>query len=443
VNRLPNSNNPGSLSSIVVGSLVIGFWSVTPLRAEVITDWNRHTLYALSQSTLAGNSLVTTRVTAIVSAAVFDAVNGIDGRFTPIRVAPAAPRGASREAAAIQAAYATLVSLFPGQADDLAIKRTTSLAAIASATAVLNSESIQRGIEWGATVAAEILAWRATDGFTPEPPAFFGDPLTIGRWRATPTAFAKMAGPQFASMKPWVLDSAGQFTAPGPPALTSARYAADFNETKGTGAAGDGSPLREEVARFWTSNTPAGWNRILATVADGHQLSLPEAARLFALVNVAMADAAIACWHAKWEFQFWRPITAIELAGLDGNQDTAPPAPGTQWTPRLTTPPHQEYPSGHSTVSAAAVAVLADFFGDATPFTTDSEMLPGVTRTFNSFSESLAEIHNARIWGGIHFRSACADGSVLGEAVAAYVMGTAMLPAHGAKLGQLSAAAGR
>ncbi|HOC19392.1 MAG TPA: vanadium-dependent haloperoxidase [Vicinamibacterales bacterium] len=408
---------------------------VTPTN-DVVGDWSAYMLCAISQdATFRNNSLHGGRYMAMVAAAVFDAVNGVERRYLPIRVEPAAPRGASRRAAAVEAAYRMLIAIFPAQQAELVKKRDASLARITAAAAAGSYEdgdptlsvSIARGVAWGARVAAEILAWRSGD--LPPVPPFLGE-TAIGKWRPTPPAFASGAGPQFATMSPWVILAPNQFRPAPPPALTSAQYTADFNEVKASP-----TPGQVEVARFWNDNTPAHWNRIMREAAAARQLPPSESARLFALLNLSMADAAIVCWEAKYYYNFWRPLTAVELAELDGNPDTAGLTPGTTWTTVLTTPAHPEYPSGHSTQSSAAAEVLASFFGDATSFTTDSEALP-VLRNYSSFAAAVDEIHGARIWAGIHFRTACAIGSEIGRAVATYVAAHAMTPVHGDYAGQ-------
>lgn len=428
----PKGSNPRSLA-VAVGTFALLGVFVPRAHADVVTEWNTNLLTAVRNG--GTNPLVSTRVAAMVAAAVFDAVNGVERRYTPVHVTPDAPAGASQRAAAIQAAHDVLVALYPLQQADLDSKQQISLAAIASGAAADDSVSVARGTEWGHAVAMAILAWRATDGFTPAPPPFTGV-SAIGVWRATPPAYAPMAAPQFATMTPWAIVSPSQFRPAGPPALASSRYAADFNETITMGGRTTTSPTPEQVvATFWNGNTPLYWNRILHQVSEAYHLTLSDNARLFALLNLAMADAAIACWDAKWQFQFWRPVTAVAFADQDGNPDTDL---NTSWTPWLVTPAHPEYPSGHSTVSGAAAAILADYFGDATSFTIDSETAPGAIRSFDSFSAALHEIHNARVWGGIHFRSACVDGSAVGEAVAVFIREHAMLSVHGERIGQLA-----
>jgi hypothetical protein len=380
-------------------------------------------------------------VAAIVQAAVFDAVNGIERRYAPIHVPPAGPAGASREAAAAQAAYATLVQLYPTQKSLFDARLAVSLAVIATHA---SSAAVASGVAWGQTVANAMLAWRNTDGFTPAPPPFVGAAI-VGSWRPTPPALASGAGPQFAYMVPWVIGAPSQFRPGGPPPLASARYAKDFNETKRIGSVSSTArtPDQTVFSRFWNSTSASYiWNNVAAALITRtdeddrnnsrdedrdyshdsrprrHNTTL-EHARLFALLNLAIADAAIGCWEAKYTYVFWRPITAIPEAAADGNAaTTADPT----WAPLFATPAHPEYPSGHSCLSSAAGVVLADAFGDHTRFTVESDALPGITRSFRSFSSALEEVANARIFAGIHFRSATDDGQVLGESVAQYVL---------------------
>ena len=377
------------------------------------------------------NPLVTTRVVALVSGAVFDAVNGINPRYQPLHVRPAAPRSASQRAAAIQAAYAMLIKIYPTQTG-LTTLRDNSITALGTTE---HANSIQAGVAWGQTVADAIWAWRLTDGLGPAPPPFtgvlgiVGRPEAIGVWRPTPPLNAYGAGPQFATMTPWVLQRPSQFRLPPPNALTSPEYATDYNEIKTMGVYSGSarSADQSELALFWAGNTPLYWNRIASQISTERSLRLSENAHLFALLDVAMADAGIACWDGKYRYVFWRPITAIRAGDTDGNASTDPDP---TWTPWLDffppgTPAHPEYPSGHSTVSGAAAAILASVFGDDTPFTVTSEVRPG-TRAFPSFSAATAEIADARVFGGIHFRTSCVRGNALGQAVAGYVSSHAM-----------------
>jgi hypothetical protein len=402
--------------------------------ADEVTEWNQ----ILFQAAVTANSspLVATREAAIVHAAVYDAVNSIDRRFTSIRVEPAGPAGASMRAAAVQAAYASLVKLYPTQKATFDQRRVISLAAIATDSSADGSDSIAQGVDWGQTVSDAIWDWRNTDGFTPAPPPFLGG-TGVGQWRPTPPAMAPGAGPQFATMTPWAIASPSQFRPAGPPALTSARYTADFNETKSMGYVSSTirTPDQTIYSLFWNANL-AGlyWNRIAVTLALERHTTIVQNARILGLLNLALADAAIACWDAKYHYVFWRPVTAIPLAASDENADTAQDM---TWEPLFATPAHPEYPSGHSTVSGAGAAVLSSFFGEQTDFSVTSDLMMGVVRHFTSFSAALEEIRTARIYAGIHFRSACNDGQATGVAVARYVMATALLPLNGDREAQL------
>jgi hypothetical protein len=379
--------------------------------ANEVTDWNQIMFQAALAASPPTSPLAMTRVSAIVESSVFDAVNGIARKYAPIHVEPAAPKGASKRAAAVQAAYVTLSFFYPSQQSMLDEQRSASLNAIHG-----GHKAKENGIAWGQTVADAILAWRSSDGITPAPPAFMGGP-NPGQWRPTPPGFLSGAGPQYATMVPWVIESHDQFRPAGPPALDSARYASDFGETQMMGSLTSGARSSDQTlfSQFWAASTASYyWNQIAISL-DHHHHSLLRRARLLALVNVAMADAAIACWDAKYDYVFWRPVTAIGL------EDPT-------WVPLLVTPNHPEYPSGHSTVSSAAADVLRDYFGEHTAFSVTSDVMLGVVRSFANFSSALDEIKDARIFGGIHFRSACDDGQATGSAVGDYVLAHAALP---------------
>jgi PAP2 superfamily len=419
------------LSSLFLGAVPTIAW---PLHDPVL-EW----IGIMNDTALAAgtNPLATSRVVALVSASVYDAVNGIEPRYQPFFVKPDGSHSASQRAAAIQAAYAILIDLYPAQtypneAANLVAHRTASLIALAEHE---KADSINAGIAWGQTVADAIWAWRLTDGNAPPPPPFVGvlgiedKPEAIGVWRPTPKANAYGAGPQFATMTPWVLTRPSLFRLPPPLALDSPEFATDLAEVTKMGIQFD-SPRtadQSDLALFWAGNTPLYWNRVAVQLATKASLSLTHNARLFALLNVTMADAAIACWDSKYRYVFWRPITAIRT-GV-GTQPADP-----TWTPWLDdltgTPAHPEYPSGHSTVSGSAAAVLAAAFGENTSFTvtTDVKQALKQERSFNSFEDAVLEIANARVFGGIHFRISCTRGNQLGQSVAEYVTAHAFRP---------------
>jgi hypothetical protein len=233
-------------------------------------------------------------------------------------------------------------------------------------------------------------------------------------------------------MTPWVLTRPSQFRLPPPNALTSPEYAAEYNEIKTMGVYSGSlrTDDQSELVLFWAGNAPVTWNRVASDLSASRGLSLTQNAHLFALLNLAMADAGIACWDSKYRYVYWRPITAIRLGDTDGNASTDPDTGWTPWLDSLPsgTPAHPEYPSGHSTVSGAAAYILAAAFGDNTAISFTSEIRPATTRSFSSFSAAVAEIADARVFGGIHFRTSCVRGNTLGQSVAAYVSQHAMRP---------------
>jgi hypothetical protein len=431
-----------------VGTLVLVLAAAAAL-ADEVTDWNR---MMLRVGLVANTSpLNMTRTAALVQAAVFDAINGIDGRYTPIRVAPAAPGGASRRAAIAQAAYVILSRLYgaggtftPNQQATLDGRRTAALVDIGHDD---SQAAIIAGIAWGQTVADQIWAWRMTDGFNTNPPTFTGS-ATVGQWRPTPndpypgTSTNGIGFPQFSSQTPWAIQSQSQFRPAGPHALGSPAYAADFNETKSKGSQTSTTRTPDETQYSWLWNTGSAsyiWNNValelLAPREDdahddapgffdreprGHRRDgLLENARVLAMLDLSMADAGIGCWDAKYTFTAWRPITAIREAATDGNDaTTADPA----WKPLFATPGHPEYPSGHSCVSGAAAGVLIHEFRDRVHFEITTDLMLGVTRSYRSVSQALDEVINARVFAGIHFRQACEDGTELGKSVAEYVI---------------------
>jgi hypothetical protein len=287
-----------------------------------------------------------------------------------------------------------------------------------------SDRSVASGLAWGESVADQIVAWRAADHFS--------DPLPVyvpgsnpGDWQPTPPGFGTQPlFRQLAVTTPFALTSPSQFRPAGPPPLTSARYAADFNEVKAIGNAP--TPAQAATANFWANAPVTGvWDDVADQLAQAHDLGLAADARLLARLNIALADTAIAIWDAKNHFDTWRPVTAIAHADTDGNPDTTA-QPG--WTPLITTPVFQEYPSGHSGVSAAAATMLASVFGNDTPFTATSV---GVERSFASFSDAVADVNDARVFAGIHFRFACEDANRVGADVANFVNQTMFQRLHG------------
>jgi hypothetical protein len=428
-----------SRSLALAFAIVVAGAATSTAHADEVTGWAQ--AYLRAGLVTGTPPYVMARSGAIVSGAVFDAINGIERRYTSVHVDPAGPASASTGAAAVQAAYATLVQLFPTQKGVFDAKRAVSLALLAMHE---DAAAIDSGISWGQAVADAILAWRSTDGFTSALPPFLGG-LDPGMWRPTPPGFVPGVAQQFATMTPWVIASPSQFRPAGPPALTSAQYAANFNETKMLGSATSATRTLDQkvLAYFWASNNVNYfWDMVAINLLERgrdddraeesghgkHNRALLEHARILALVNLALADAGIALFDAKYTYVWWRPVTAIPLGDTDGNPATTADA---TWTPLIVTPAHPEYPSAHSSYSGAAAVTLAHEFGERTRFIAESDLLPGVTRSFRSFSAALDEIATARIAAGIHFRSACDDGRVVGAAVANYILEHALQPLNG------------
>src|SRR4030095_3744476 len=342
-----------------------------PLRADVVTDWNNAALDAIRAGSTAPP--VASRSLAILHASIYDAVNGIARTHDPYLVQSAISGSASRQAAASAAAHEALVNLFPANAASFDALNAAILAGIP------NGPQKTGGIVWGESVASQILAVRANDGWNASvPPPGGSGP---GAWVPTPPLFLPYALPQWGFVRPFAMSSSSQFRPPGPPSLDSQQYADDYEEVKELGAAVGSTRTEEqrEIALFWadgagTETPPGHWNSIAQIIADAQGNTLEENARVFALLNIAMAATAICAWDAKYTFNFWRPVTAIAFA-----------EPELNWMSFIVTPPFPDYTSGHSTFSAAAATVLPLFYGtEDLPFTTGSDFLPGVYRSFST-----------------------------------------------------------
>lgn len=371
--------------------------------ADVITAWNTAALDAIRANRT--SPPVASRALAILHVSIYDAVNGIDRTHEPYFVQSAVPASASRGAAASAAAHKVLVTLFPMNAASFDDLNAATLAAIS------NGPQKSQAIAWSEAVADHILGLRANDGSDAiiAPPSGSGP----GVWRPTPPAFANYVLPQWGFVTPFAMPTSNAFRPPGPPSIRSATYLADLNEVNALGAAigSARTPEQSVIALFWAdgtgTETPVGhWNSIAQKIGADRGNTIEQNARLFALLNIAMADAAICAWDAKYTYDFWRPITAI--------RDTF----DLNWSSYITTPPFPDYVSGHSTFSGAAATVLAMFYGtDNIAFTIDSDFLPGVLRSFSSVSAAASEAAISRLYGGIHFRSAIQDGLSAGIAI--------------------------
>lgn len=383
------------------------------LAGDVVIDWNNVLLQTIRDERT--NPPVATRILAAMHTAIYDAVNSIDRTHEKYAVQLVVHPGTSREAAVAAAAHTVLSEMYKGSVNfDSKLKDTFDNALDASLAEVPNGAAENRGVKLGIDVANQILALRENDGWNE--PIVYTPGSDPGDWRPTPAAFAPPLLPHWGEVEPWAMNSPTQFALNNIPDLDSPEYAAALNEVKAFGAKTGSSRTEDQtqIGLFWNNGagtaTPPGHLNMMAQLAaqsEGNTLS--ENARMFALLNLSQADAAIMCWNIKFSTDFWRPISAIRLADTDPNDATvADPA----WESLIPTPPFPTYTSGHSTFSGAAAAVLADFFGtDNISFRLESEAGPDVhDRFFTSFSQAAIESRDSRLYGGIHFRFDNEDG---------------------------------
>jgi hypothetical protein len=382
---------------------------------DVVTDWNAIALEAIRTDRTAPPRAA--YILAMVHTSIFDAVAAIDQKYDVFKIDATAALGASPEAAAVAAAYRILIHFFPHQQPVL------NLAYLQSLSQIQDGSAENDGIALGEFVADQMLALRANDGseaVVAETPS-----TDLGKWRPTLPKYDGAALPQWPDVQTFALVDGAQFRPDGPPALDSAQYAADYNQTKDLGAKNSTTRTADQtqIAKFWadgagTYTPPGHWNQIAQDAAANSGNSLIDNARLFALLDVSLADSGIAAWDAKYQYDSWRPITAIQQGDIDGNPLTVGDP---TWTPLINTPPFPEYLSGHSTFSGAASTILTNAFGSNYSFTTTSYGLAGITRSFTSFDQAADQAGMSRIYGGIHFNSANQDGLALGRNVGSYV----------------------
>jgi hypothetical protein len=382
---------------------------------DPVLQWNAVTL---ATATAAGKDPVAQqRILSIVHLAIFEAVNAITGEFKPYLGSIGTAPGASPEAAAVAAAHAVLAESLPALAATLDAARTSSLARIADGPAK------QAGLAVGAAAARAMLDHRLNDGF--EPPAFYVLASTEpGQWQLTPAC--RPEGGVFLHLrtaKPFGLERSDQFRADPPPALTSRRYARDLNELKAVGGleSPNRPPDRADVARFYAAVlNVAAWNPVAQQIAFAQKRSISENARAFALLNVAMTDALIAVFESKYHYTFWRPETAIAAADADDNPQTDPDS---AFKPFITTPCHPSYPAGHGVTAGAAHRVLERLYGVGPhAIQMANPAVPDVRLQYTSLHEISDDIHDARIYGGIHYRFDQQAGARQGRRIASYIL---------------------
>jgi hypothetical protein len=398
-----------------------------PACGDAVTDWNE----IAQQAIVAGRpGPIGAMDSALVQVAVHDAVQAIDRRYEPYHVEIKGAKG-RRSAAAAAAAHAILVGMYPAQATALDMTYFNYLAAHG-----LNNDP---GLAVGEKVAAGILLLRRVDP-SPLPLPFTGGTV-IGQWLPTPSFIgnppvppsgAAMAVHWMSAFDPFTLTGPTRFRADPPPALTSERYARDYNEVKRLGAfaSTDRTAEQTDIAYFYTDNFVAQWNRALRTIANNHLHRTGDTARLFALANLAAADALITSWDSKKFYNFWRPITAINQGDNDGNPNTAGDS---TWQSLINNPNYPDYTSGANNVTGAFTRTLALFFKrDRMTFevTSLAPLAVQKTRTYNRFSDAAADVVNARIYLGIHFRFADVAARAQGQRVAEHAFNHFLLPLH-------------
>jgi hypothetical protein len=392
-----------------------------------VLEWNRTLLVIVRTPGAQPATVHPTRSFAIMHTAIYDAVNAIDRTHRPYLVLlSGVSRHASQEAAAAAAAHQVLVALYPGFQAALDTALQQSLAQIPEG----NDKG--EGIRIGQTVADRILALRSNDGSNAKPiPYVFG--TAPGDYQSTPPNFP--AQPQFthwSRVTPFALERASQFRPGPPPALSSDTYGDAFNQIKSLGIANSTTATADEAltGRFWNGAIQNYWNEIAQTASVARSLTTAQSARLFALLNLSLADDVIAFYDAKYTYNFWRPVTAIRAADPGINPETVADP---NWLPEVgKTAPDPSYPGAHAVISASGAEVLISFFErDHAEFNVTSEVLPGVERSFTSISAAAEEATLSRIFGGQHFRFDLTTGQRLGRDVADFVLDNFLTPAHG------------
>ncbi len=419
----------GVTRSVALGLAFLGLGSGAA-RADVVTDWNNN---VIGFTIGAGRSNPETgAAAAYMHIAIYDAISSIDGNYTPFATrVTQVPPGASREAAAIEAAYRILASLYPA-ASFATLANQFAAAYAHDLNAIPNGQAKTDGMAVGLAAANGLIAKRQNDGFRASVPYTFL-PLGPGVYQKTPGAdgtIATYAGPVTPWMKqfkPFAILSPDQFRVDGPPPLGSAQWAEDFNEVKNFGAASSlpnsRSAEQEEIGLFYgLINAQLQIGRNLRKLAQDQNLTanIADTARFFAQTYVTTADAFVGCWDSKYSFNFWRPVTAIQHADIDGNDATDPDL---NWAPQIVTPGHPEFPSAHGCGTSAYAHAIAEFFG--------TKRLPGgITltgaaghpdRLFDSTDDIVKEIIDARVYNGVHYRTSVVQGAILGRKVAQWV----------------------
>jgi hypothetical protein len=388
-----------------------------PARADVVTDWNVTANDIMTAANTGNNPRL--RSLAMMHVAMSDAINTVDGRYMRVIATMPPVPGASAEAAAAAAARHILLELYPKQKTKIDDAYTASLKAIPDGAARSD------GIALGEQVAAAVVADCASDGTNA---ADTYRPLT------SPGVYVPTMNPvfpEYAKARPWLLNKADHFRPSPPPTLSSATWARDYNEVKSMGGVKSTmrTPEQTEAVKFWgNTNFGPSWQAAARHLSAAKELGLADTARVFALLNMSLANNYVLNWDAKYHYNFWRPVTAIRNGDIDGN-DATERDPG--WTPLNMTPMHPEYPSQATMNATVAAAVLQSVFGPvaAIPLTVTDVADAKKTRHFASIADMVEEQKNVRIWGGVHYRSAIDTGAEMGRQLSAYMIDNALKPA--------------
>ena len=392
---------------------------LTSLEAMEVREWNSAAMDMIKSEGISNH--FGNRTTAMLHVAMFDAVNGIRGQYEPFLSVAQAPQDLPEQAAAASAAFETLTTLYPSKKDHFQPLYDEQLARVP------DGPDKEAAIAYGRLVAQDILASRENDGSAEAAGVAYPDGNQPGQWRRTDEKAPMLPG--WGQVRPFAMVGGDQFRLIGPPDMAGYEYARDYAEVMDVGAKNSVSRTGEQIttARFWVSGIPTIWNLVAHQVSEAKGHGLLEDARLFALVNVALADAQVVGWDMKYHYGFWRPVTAIRQGDLDDNDSTmADPV----WESLLPSPAFPEYPSGHSTSCAAAATVLAKFVGtDEFTFVLASEANPSLPqRTFHGFWAAARDAGISRIYGGIHFNFSNTEGLEAGRSLGRYLFENFMTP---------------
>ena len=388
--------------------------------ADAVTDWN-----AIMETTVANvDPFLQVRSAAITQLAVFEAVNSIIGDYEPYLGSISAPRGASPEAAAVAAAHRVLTKLHADSAANLDAMRAASLAQI------LDGKAKDDGLAVGVAAADAILALRAEDGTDAD--TSYTPGTEPGEYQLTPPDFAPAFRPRLGQVTPFAIENGAQFRLPPPPTLRSERYAHDYREVKKFGDvnSSERSQYRTDIAHFYgvTDAVPL-YNPAARQVSAAQGKSLSENARIFALLGMAIADAAIAVFDTKYFYNFWRPVTAIRAGDRDDNRKTDPDP---DWSPLIDTPPFPTYPSGHAGFGGAARRVLEELFGArGHSITLTNPLVPEIVLHYTNWKQITDDVDDARVFGGVHFRFDQDTAARQGRRVGSYILEHQLRPVRG------------